>query len=695
MKIIELIKGLFHTKKSYIVIHYDNTKKNVKPLDMIQKDNELKKVKFIPMDAHPGYLFSENISSLKELSELTLIKIYKATKNGIIHMDTHSQDYLMILDNLKNWFISVEQITKSQDSSQNIEEEQKNKLLGEYKDEGHINSNETEEQGTLHDTYGKTGEEETLNSDETQEKGEGAESKEEMDYSKMLDFVKVELAKFKENELNDLQVEIRQNSDGIEALKGNFWGRNQIKELVSNILAIELNNYVTEKKFLTEITNKLQRYALNSVLEQIKSLIEVNKSELINLKKDVKSIEETKVDSKLIDEIQSKIEILNESNEKIISVYQSSKEGKLQAKLNKLETELIEAQDKLEKSENALSDSIRTTENIKKDNANKDKQIESLKETLEDKQETILGQKKELKGIKTDLQTKNKALASATTKIEEQETIILDSKKVIADQESTIKKNQEEIENKEKRLNEQNLRITDLEKENGNLERDLQTQREVNGDLQKTMTNDNDKIKNDFTSALSSIKDILEEKGFIIPCGDNVDDCEELEDMLEVKVNKFYNHISTGISECKSLSLSIRFFTESIENELLNERSWIYDIARYRAYSRKRFMKDEDREHGVRFEKSKIVLMWENLNKMLSMLNFSLIMPDLFEDSISENDEYEDNTGKTISNLDFLIPNNDKYLAEISNNDGKIIRDYAEIGYKYNGKVIKVTKIIR
>ena len=70
-------------------------------------------------------------------------------------------------------------------------------------------------------------------------------------------------------------------------------------------------------------------------------------------------------------------------------------------------------------------------------------------------------------------------------------------------------------------------------------------------------------------------------------------------------------------------------------------------------------------------------------------------MPDLFEDSVTEQDIFEDNTGQTMSSLDFLIPNNDKYLADISDNDGKIIRDYAEIGYKYNGKVIKKTKIIR
>ena len=665
MKLLEFIKRLFY-KPSYIAIHVDGlSKKREKIQGLIAKNQVLKKICFVELEDFPNFLLSKDLSSSGEIRDLEKVYIYDIKNNDIKKLQSRTQTYLTYFGILKPLIIKEAEPQVTEEKAEEL------KNVEGVTGEGEDRSVETE--ASVVGQHPILKDKDVIESDNTNE--EASDTEENVSPGEEANTIL--------KTIESLKTEIQELIE------------NKIKDIIKSIITEELKSYITEVRFQSELNTKLSEYAKNVNLKTINSSLVESTKKIESIEKKLDSIDNEKVSNKTHEELRSEIKGIKDSMATILSVYQSSEAGHLQQKIDSLESELGETQEELKKKEQALVESENENEKIKTDNENKKVRIESLEKDVANKKVKIDEQKKELADTQKSLQKTSKALDSANEKIVEQEKTIKDSEAIIEKKDEIINKNEEELEEKGRKIDEQSTQIDGLLQDKCQLEGDLQRQKDTNNELEKTIHDDNDKLKSDFLNALSSIKVILEERDYIIPCGDNEDDCEELEDMLNVKVNKFTNSISSKIDGCLNISSTISMLTEQVENELLNERSWIYDIARYRAYSRKRFMKDESREHGVRLEKGKIVVMWENLNMILSMLGFSLIMPDLFEDSVSDNDEYIDNTGQTISNLEFLIPNNDKYLTEISNNDGRIIRDYAEIGYKYNGNVIKKTKIIR
>lgn len=692
MKLLEFIKRLF-CKPSYIAIHVDGlSKKREKIQGLIAKNQVLKKICFVELENFPNFLLSKDLSSSGEIRDLEKVYIYDIKNNDIKKLQSRTQTYLTYFGILKPLIIKEAEPQVTEEKAEEL------KNVEGVTGEGEDRSVETE--ASVVGQHPILKDNDAIESDNTNEEASDTEEnvspgEETNTILKTIESLKTEIQELIENKIKEATNQIGVNSKKIESITQTIVDENKIKDIINSIITEELKSYITEVRFQSELNTKLSEYAKNVNLKTINSSLVESTKKIESIEKKLDSIDNEKVSNKTHEELRSEIKEIKDSMATILSVYQSSEAGHLQQKIDSLESELGETQEELKKKEQALVESENENEKIKTDNENKKVRIESLEKDVANKKVKIDEQKKELADTQKSLQKTSKALDSANEKIVEQEKTIKDSEAIIEKKDEIINKNEEELEEKGRKIDEQSTQIDGLLQDKCQLEGDLRRQKDTNNELEKTIHDDNDKLKSDFLNALSSIKVILEERGYIIPCGDNEDDCEELEDMLNVKVNKFTNSISSKIDGCLNISSTISMLTEQVENELLNERSWIYDIARYRAYSRKRFMKDESREHGVRLEKGKIVVMWENLNMILSMLGFSLIMPDLFEDSVSDNDEYIDNTGQTISNLEFLIPNNDKYLTEISNNDGRIIRDYAEIGYKYNGNVIKKTKIIR
>lgn len=467
--------------------------------------------------------------------------------------------------------------------------------------------------------------------------------------------------------------------------------KEDVNKLINDIVSESIKHFISEVK----IDEKLGLYAQKTEIEELNTALSNQKTLLKKMEEGLEDLRNNKASKDELQELGNTLNTLSKNNEQLLTVFKSSEVGKLHEEIKELKTKNIQVNKKLEGKEKELKDSQERNNDIVAENEEKKKEIEILTATKEEQENKIKTQKKELQDSQIALSKTQKELNKANEKIGKQNKKIVENNKLLEAKEKDIADRDVKIAENKKNIESQQKTIDTLTEEKNNLKIDIKTLSTKNDALQQDINNDSELIKKSFEESLENIIAITKEKQFILPCGDNSDDCEELEDMLEVKLMKFKKTTLPLLDKCDTVSSIMSTLTMSIENELVNDRSWVFDIARYRAYSRKRFMKDSTREHGVYFDKNKIVLMWDNLDKILNMQGFTLIMPDLFEDSVTEQDIFEDNTGQTMSSLDFLIPNNDKYLADISDNDGKIIRDYAEIGYKYNGKVIKKTKIIR
>lgn len=474
-------------------------------------------------------------------------------------------------------------------------------------------------------------------------------------------------------------------------LEKSMLNKEDVNKLINDIVSESTRHLISEEKN----DEKLRLYAKETEIQELNTALSNQNTLLIKLEEELKDLRNNKASKDELQELGNTLKTLSENNEQLLIVFKSSEVGKLYEKIKELETENINVNNKLAGKVKELENSQKRNNDIVAENEEKKKKIESLTATNKEKENKIKEQEEELQDSKTALSKTQKELNKANEEIGKQNEEIVENNKQLKAKDEEIANRVKELAENKKNLESQQITINTLTEERYNLQKDINTLSTKNDALQQDINNDSELIKKSFEESLENIIAITKEKQYILPCGDNSDDCEELEDMLEVKLMKFKKTTLPLLDKCDTVSSIMSTLTISIENELVNDRSWVFDIARYRAYSRKRFMKDSTREHGVYFEKNKIVLMWDNLDKILNMLGFTLIMPDLFEDSVTEQDIFEDNTGQTMSSLDFLIPNNDKYLADISDNDGKIIRDYAEIGYKYNGKVIKKTKIIR
>lgn len=492
-------------------------------------------------------------------------------------------------------------------------------------------------------------------------------------------------------EINDKLSLLTKLDECFSRIEKSMLNEKDVNKLINAIISDSVKNFISDVK----VGEKLRIYAKKTEIQDLNTALSKQNALLIKLEKELKDLRNDKASKEELQQSGNTLKTLSENYEQLLTVFKSSEAGELHEKVKQLETENIEVKKNLAGKEKELEDSQRRNKDIAADNEEKEKKIELLTATKEKQENKIKKQEKELQDSKTALSKTQKDLNKANEKIDKQNEEIVENNKQLKEKDEEIAERDEKLAENKKNIESQQDTITTLTEEKDNLQKDIKTLSTKNDALQQDINNDSGLVKKSFEESLENILAITKEKQYILPCGDNSDDCEELEDMLEVKLMKFKKSTIPLLDKCDTVSSIISTLTMSIENELLNDRSWIFDIARYRAYSRKRFMKDSTRDHGVYFDKNKIVLMWDNLDKILNMLGFTLIMPDLFEDSVTEQDIFEDNTGQTMSSLDFLIPNNDKYLAEIGDNDGKIIRDYAEIGYKYNGNVIKTTKIIR
>ncbi len=219
--------------------------------------------------------------------------------------------------------------------------------------------------------------------------------------------------------------------------------------------------------------------------------------------------------------------------------------------------------------------------------------------------------------------------------------------------------------------------------------------------LKKALAEDSARIISGIARLIERIKTVANEKGFVKPCGNNAEDCNALENDLAERINKFSDKFFQGINENNNPCDTINCLSERLLSELDDRYSWIYAVARYRAYSGKRFMTNANRGEGVCFDKGKIVGMYSNLALLLGRFDITLILPDVFEDTITDYGEdngkplLEDATGAESSPLNYMLPNSDKYYKGDGPDRKDVIKDFADIGYIYKGEIRKRTKILR
>lgn len=468
--------------------------------------------------------------------------------------------------------------------------------------------------------------------------------------------------------------------DGDETLEAKT--KKAIKELLGNFIQNELESCV-KKDEITELNRELNRN-VKQLTDKMGEFVQKSSlaSEVENvLQPKINGINDsinrmsTSVNAKIDkDDFENRYSELKELVNEIKEKYENSDVGQLNQKVEELETEINH------KDEEIKGDKLQII-TLENDNENKSKKITKLDGELKSKVNELTNTKKELEVKKKELQ-----ISENTCKNQAKE--ITEKKGIISKQKEQIDLNNEEIEDKKQKIAGLESRVSDLDSQVSSLQSD-------NKELSSEQDNNSKNIYCSFINGLGTIKSLLESEELFLPCADNQDDCVEIQKSLLTKISEFSNKANKKIDSKAKPSFIEETITGMIKDELTDKRSWMYEVAKYMIYSRHGFSIDTEREKGIALKKETITKLWNELDAILAVHKFRLITPDLFADTVSEISGVEDVTGMR-SSLDNLVPNSNQYLENVSRvrKDG-VIRDCVELGYIFDGKIVKNTKVIR
>jgi len=133
----------------------------------------------------------------------------------------------------------------------------------------------------------------------------------------------------------------------------------------------------------------------------------------------------------------------------------------------------------------------------------------------------------------------------------------------------------------------------------------------------------------------------------------------------------------------------------SVIKEQLDTNSGLTRIAQWYAYSCVPFMLDQDRDDGLFVRQEIVKSMYSLATKLLGMVGIEYRIPILYVEQLSEDNIYDDVTGKRQLNIEYMCPTARRHKENIDCIDNSsIIIDVVEVGYSDNRGNNKKSQVI-